>query len=56
MHVALEVLVPAIVIRAEFGHDGDPGLWEGVHWTYPVGAAVVLFGGTTVAAKVRVSP
>ena len=56
MHVACDVFVPPIVVRVELAHDGDPGLCVKVHWTLPVGAAVMLLGGTTVAVNVKVSP
>lgn len=57
-HVACDVFVVGIVVRVELGllHDGEPGLCEKAHWTLPVGAAVVLLGGTTLAVNVRVSP
>jgi hypothetical protein len=56
VQVAWEVFVPTITLSAEFGQDGDPGLCVKVHWMLPVGAAVVLLGGTTVDVNVRVSP
>ena len=51
-----DVFVPPTVLSVEFAQVGDPGLWAKVHWMLPVGGAVVLLGGTTVAVNVRVSP
>jgi hypothetical protein len=58
VHVADDVFIVPVGLREETGfeHDGEPGLWAKVHWMFPVGAGVVLLGGTTVALKVSVSP
>jgi hypothetical protein len=56
VHVACAVLVPAMLLTDELAQLGLPGLWLKAHPTLPVGDGVVLFGGITVAVKVRVEP